>query len=114
MSQPAVTQQPGSVASSIMSPTGDWSTGRYDCCADCGICCLGLLCPTLLACYVSKKYGENCFLPCLFGSMTALRTHMRLSYGIQGTVCRDGLAMCFCGPCELCRMAREMDRHGQF
>ncbi|KYO47979.1 hypothetical protein Y1Q_0022135 [Alligator mississippiensis] len=77
-----------------MSPTGDWSTGRYDCCADCGICCLGLLCPTLLACYVSKKYGENCFLPCLFGSMTALRTHMRLSYGIQVMLQLERCAAC--------------------
>nr|XP_008165326.1 cornifelin homolog B-like [Chrysemys picta bellii]XP_042709921.1 cornifelin homolog B-like [Chrysemys picta bellii] len=109
MSQTVIIQQPGSVGSAVMSPTGDWSTGRYACCADCATCCLGTICPTLLSCYVANKYGENCCLGITFGGMTALRTHMRLSYGIQGTICRDVLAMCFCGPCEVCRMAREMN-----
>uniref|UniRef100_A0A8D0G1G5 Cornifelin n=1 Tax=Sphenodon punctatus TaxID=8508 RepID=A0A8D0G1G5_SPHPU len=107
MSQSVVTQQP---TSSNMQPTGDWSSGRFDCFSDCGICLLGTFCPLLMTCYVAKQYGENCCLG-LVGGMTALRTHMRLSYGIQGTICKDALSMCFCTPCELCRMAREIKIH---
>lgn len=50
------------------------------------ICCtgaVGCICPLALSCYTASKYGENCFLGCLPGGMTAIRTHMRLTYGIQ-------------------------------
>uniref|UniRef100_A0A8D2JAS3 Cornifelin n=1 Tax=Varanus komodoensis TaxID=61221 RepID=A0A8D2JAS3_VARKO len=70
--------------------------------------CVGLCCPSILSCYISHKYEEHCFLGMVPGGMTALRTHMRLSYGIPGTVCSDALSMCLCGWCELCRMAREV------
>uniref|UniRef100_A0A3B5RF11 Cornifelin homolog n=1 Tax=Xiphophorus maculatus TaxID=8083 RepID=A0A3B5RF11_XIPMA len=68
----------------------------------------GCLCPIGLSCYTANKYGENCCLGCVPGGMTAMRTHMRLTYGIQGTVCNDALMTFFCGLCELCRMAREI------
>ncbi|MGH0155990.1 UNVERIFIED_CONTAM: hypothetical protein FKN15_050924 [Acipenser sinensis] len=71
-----------------------------------GIC--GLCCPMALGCYTANIYGENCCLGCLPGGMTALRTHMRMTYGIQGTVCNDALMTFFCGVCETCRMAREV------
>uniref|UniRef100_A0A670JR21 Uncharacterized protein n=1 Tax=Podarcis muralis TaxID=64176 RepID=A0A670JR21_PODMU len=56
-------------------------------------CCVGLLCPAILACYVSRKYGENCCLGLVPGGLTALRTHMRLSYGIPVTIS----SITFCG-----------------
>ncbi|MGH0161310.1 UNVERIFIED_CONTAM: hypothetical protein FKN15_072316, partial [Acipenser sinensis] len=71
-----------------------------------GIC--GLCCPMALGCYTANIYGENCCLGCVPGGMTALRTHMRMTYGIQGTVCNDALMTFFCGFCETCRMAREV------
>lgn len=37
----------------------------------------------ILSCYTANMYGENCCLGCLPGGMTAMRTHMRLTYGIQ-------------------------------
>lgn len=43
----------------------------------------GCLCPIGLSCYTANKYGENCCLGCVPGGMTAMRTHMRLTYGIQ-------------------------------
>uniref|UniRef100_A0ACB8FQU1 Uncharacterized protein n=1 Tax=Sphaerodactylus townsendi TaxID=933632 RepID=A0ACB8FQU1_9SAUR len=104
-----VTCQPAATIDPVtMSSEGSWSTARYDFFADCPMCCVGLICPTILSCYVSHKYGENCWLGMVPGGMTALRTHMRLSYGIPGTVCQDALSMCCCGWCELCRMAREV------
>lgn len=48
----------------------------------CCVGCLGFFCPAVLACYTSHKYGENCFLGCFPGGLAALRTHMRLTYGI--------------------------------
>lgn len=44
---------------------------------------LGCICPVALSCYTANKYGENCCLGCLPGGITAMRTHMRLTYGIQ-------------------------------
>ncbi|KAI3361226.1 hypothetical protein L3Q82_013423 [Scortum barcoo] len=44
---------------------------------------LGCICPMALSCYTASKYGENCCLGCLPGGLTAMRTHMRLTYGIQ-------------------------------
>ncbi|KAH0631065.1 hypothetical protein JD844_005152 [Phrynosoma platyrhinos] len=101
MSEAPVVCQPVSVVSPVtLSSEGSWSTGRYDCCSDCPM--------SILSCYISHKYGEHCCLGLVPGGMTALRTEMRHSYGIPGTVCRDALSMCLCGWCELCRMAREV------
>lgn len=44
---------------------------------------LGFMCPLALSCYTAHKYGEHCCLGCMLGGMTAMRTHMRLTYGIQ-------------------------------
>uniref|UniRef100_A0A3Q4H866 Cornifelin n=1 Tax=Neolamprologus brichardi TaxID=32507 RepID=A0A3Q4H866_NEOBR len=74
-------------------------------------CCLGAVgcfCPLALSCYTANKYGENCCLGCVPGGLAAMRTHMRLTYGIQGTICNDALMTFFCGHCEVCRMAREI------
>lgn len=52
----------------------------------CNFCCagvIGCLCPIALGCYTANKYGENCCLGCVPGGLTAMRTHMRLTYGIQ-------------------------------
>ncbi|XP_029426936.1 cornifelin homolog [Rhinatrema bivittatum] len=108
MSTPVVTQQPGTVPSAVVSPTGEWNSKLCDCCKDCPVCLLGLCCPTILGCYVAHKYGEPFLLGITPGGMTALRTHMRLSYGIRGTICNDALTICCCGWCEMCRMAREI------
>ncbi|XP_067867187.1 cornifelin homolog B-like isoform X1 [Heterodontus francisci] len=72
---------------------------------------LGAICPTILGCHLARDYGENCCLPLAPGGLVALRTHMRLSYNIEGTICNDVLMMLFCGPCEICRMARELRNH---
>ncbi|KAM4796433.1 cornifelin homolog [Rhinophrynus dorsalis] len=106
-----VTQQPARAPSGALIPTGDWNSRLFDCCEDCGICLFGFFFPTCLSCYVAHKYGENCLLPCVPGGLAALRTHIRLSYGISGSVCNDALLMCFCGCCENCRMAREVRYH---
>ncbi|KAM9309605.1 LOW QUALITY PROTEIN: cornifelin-like [Pholidichthys leucotaenia] len=107
MSNPVVTQQPGAGCYGTNVQTGDWST-VCSCCNDCLIGLVGCICPMGLACYTANKYGENCLLGCLPGGLAALRTHMRLTYGIQGTICNDALMTFCCGPLELCRMAREM------
>ncbi|MED6263309.1 hypothetical protein AMECASPLE_001230 [Ameca splendens] len=108
MSNPVVTNQPGAGSYGTNVQTGDWSTGLCSCFNDCLVCALGCFCPIALSCYTANKYGENPCLGCVPGGMTAMRTHMRLTYGIQGTVCNDALMTFFCGLCELCRMAREI------
>ncbi|KAM8735660.1 cornifelin homolog [Acanthopagrus schlegelii] len=108
MSNPVVTHQPGAGGYGTNVQTGEWSTGLCSCCSDIFVCALGFFCPFALSCYTASKYGENCCLGCLPGGMTAVRTHMRLTYGIQGTIINDALMTCCCGLFETCRMAREV------
>ncbi|XP_067867219.1 cornifelin homolog [Heterodontus francisci] len=105
-----IIQQPGVV---LNAGTGRWSTGLCSCFDDMPICCCGLLCPMFMGCYVASNYGENCCVGMLPGGIVALRTHMRLSYGIQGSICEDLVMTCCCGIFEICRMAREMRKHTQ-
>lgn len=109
MSNPVITHQPGSGGYGTNVQTGEWSTGLCSCCTDFFVCecwsncfklrfapascvtrshfvragAIGCFCPMILSCYTANKYGENCCLGCLPGGMTAVRTHMRLTYGIQ-------------------------------
>ncbi|XP_028327208.1 cornifelin-like [Gouania willdenowi] len=111
MSSP-VTSQPSAGSSEIPPQEGDWSTGVCSCCSDSLICALGSLCPCAMCCYTADKYGETCCLGFLPGGITAMRTHMRMTYGIEGSICTDALMVCFCGPLEMCRMAREIKIRG--
>ncbi|XP_014056035.1 cornifelin [Salmo salar] len=108
MSNPVITHQPGAGSYGTNVQTGKWSTGLCSCCSDILVCALGFICPLALGCYTANKYGENACLACVPGGMTAMRTHMRLTYGIQGTICNDALMTCCCGFFEMCRMAREI------
>ncbi|KAJ3597381.1 hypothetical protein NHX12_000908 [Muraenolepis orangiensis] len=83
MSNPVVSKQPGASSYGTNVQTGEWSSGLCSCCNDMSICCLGFLCPLVLGCYAANKYGENCCLGVIPGGMAAMRTHMRLTYGIQ-------------------------------
>ncbi|XP_056617691.1 cornifelin-like [Triplophysa dalaica] len=107
MSNPVITQ-PGAGSYGTNVQTGEWSTGLCSCFNDILVCGLGCICPIALSCYTTKKYGENVCLACVPGGMAAMRTHMRLTYGIQGTICNDALMTCCCGLFETCRMAREI------
>ncbi|XP_070980161.1 cornifelin-like [Oncorhynchus clarkii lewisi] len=108
MSNPVITHQPGAGSYGTNVQTGEWSTGLCSCCSDILVCAVGFICPLALSCYTANKYGENACLACVPGGMTAMRTHMRLTYGIQGTICNDALMTCCCGFFEMCRMAREI------
>ncbi|XP_076008770.1 cornifelin-like [Genypterus blacodes] len=108
MANPAVTSQPGAGSYGTNVQTGEWSTGLCSCFTDIFVCALGCCCPIALGCYTASKYGEHCCLGIVPGGMTAVRTHMRLTYGIQGTICNDALMGFFCGFCDVCRMAREI------
>ncbi|XP_041069353.1 cornifelin homolog A-like [Cetorhinus maximus] len=105
-----ITQQPITERKPLLG-SGTWSTGLCSLADNVPICILGTFCPSILGCHVAHSYGENCCLPLAPGALIALRTHMRLSYNIEGTICNDALMMLFCGPCELCRMARELRNH---
>ncbi|XP_060703466.1 cornifelin homolog A-like [Hemiscyllium ocellatum] len=108
MSLPGViTQQPITERNPLIG-TGSWRSGLCDLADNIPVCVLGALCPQILSCHLAHSYGENCCLPLVPGGMIALRTHMRLSYNIEGTICDDAVMLLFCGPCEICRMTREL------
>ncbi|XP_028678366.1 cornifelin homolog A-like [Erpetoichthys calabaricus] len=105
-----VTVQPAPMiptAFSIPRP-GTWSTELCDCCSDVGICVCGTFIPCILACKVAQDYGECCCLPCLPGTILAIRTGLRERRKIPGNVCGDWLIMTCCSCCALCQLAREL------
>ncbi|XP_063293262.1 cornifelin homolog [Pelobates fuscus] len=85
-----------------------WSSNVCDCCDDIGICLCGTCFPCCLACKVASDFGECCCLPCLSGTVLAMRTGIRERYRIPGTICNDCVSLTFCGQCALCQMAREL------
>ncbi|CAL1528093.1 unnamed protein product [Lymnaea stagnalis] len=102
-----IIQQP----TSIMGPNGRrlWSSKVSDCCQDQNICCCGTFCYGCLACQVSTDMGESFCVPfCVSGWLTTLRTKMRTEQNIAGSVLDDCCAVCFCAPCVLCQLAREI------
>ncbi|KAM4651460.1 cornifelin homolog B-like [Discoglossus pictus] len=104
----AVQVQPQAVQECITSKTNPWNSDVMQCCNDMGICLCGTFVPCILACRVAKDYGECCCIPCLGGTVLALRTGIRERYNIQGSICDDYVCLTFCGPCTLCQMAREL------
>nr|XP_020859581.1 cornifelin homolog [Phascolarctos cinereus] len=67
----------------------------------------GALLPCLLACFVADTQGECCCLPYLPGALVAMRTSLRVTQGIQGSIAEDWLVMCCCPVCGLCQMAHQ-------
>ncbi|XP_078236110.1 cornifelin homolog B-like [Pogona vitticeps] len=102
-----VATQPTAVDRYPPSPFRDWKTALFDCCADKHICACGVV-PCFLACKVGVQYGECCCVPLLPGALLAMRTGLREQLRIQGCVFGDWVAFCFCCPCALCQMAREL------
>ncbi|XP_078506511.1 cornifelin homolog A-like [Lissotriton helveticus] len=101
-----VTSQPHSTG--FNTNTSQWHSEVLDCCEDMDVCLCGTFVPCILMCKVSKKFGENICLPCLPGSSLALQTAMRERWHIKGSICKDFCCQCFCWPCVLCQMAREV------
>ncbi|XP_064425720.1 cornifelin homolog [Latimeria chalumnae] len=102
------TQPPVAVTTYQISQRSAWSSGTCDCFNDCGICLCGAFLPYCLECRVAQDYGECCCLPCLPGTLLAMRTGMRERYQIQGSVCDDWMMIYCCYTCALCQMAREL------
>ncbi|XP_062996612.1 cornifelin-like [Elgaria multicarinata webbii] len=104
---PVVTQ-PAAVSRCSPSPCRDWKTDLLDCSSDTTICACGLIIPCILACKVAVDYGECCCVPYLPGALVAMRTGLREQLRIKGCVCNDWCVFCFCCPCALCQLAREL------
>ncbi|XP_077192857.1 cornifelin [Paroedura picta] len=90
------------------SSQGAWSSDLCDCCTDMGVCLCATFVPCILACRVSEQAGEFFCLPCLPGTLIALRTGVREKYHIEGSICDDWMVMSCCPLCGLCQLSREL------
>ncbi|CAF0823332.1 unnamed protein product [Didymodactylos carnosus] len=98
-----VTIQPGH---KLLPANAEWSTELF---ASCRI--IYCICKSWCAGRLHKRAGES-FLGCLVpGATQALRTKIRMAYGIKGTLVSDWLSSCCC-PCSLLQMKKELDRQG--
>ncbi|XP_013380481.1 placenta-specific gene 8 protein-like [Lingula anatina] len=113
MAAPVVTIQPGG---SIQIPQNvrPWSSGLCGCFEDCGSCICAMFCLPCMLCQLASRLNETCCVPYCYGQMgvAAMRVKLRTMYGIQGSICGDICATCWCGPCVACQMSRELDAVG--
>ncbi|XP_051845485.1 uncharacterized protein LOC127556394 isoform X2 [Antechinus flavipes] len=98
----------GSLSHARLQPTNKWNRALFEW-DNTNLCVNGALFPCLLACYVAHIQGECCCLPYLPGALVAMRTALRMSQGIQGSIAEDWLVMCCCPVCGLCQMARQQE-----
>ncbi|XP_061883541.1 cornifelin homolog B-like [Entelurus aequoreus] len=106
-------------------PLAAWHSGVCDCFENASTCCYGFWCCPCLACTVSGRHGENTCLPLcdIFGSGVcaavgipvcvppaglSMRTSIRKTYNIKGSLCKDILVSCFCVWCSWCQLHREL------
>ena len=94
---------------------GDFSTGLFSCCSDCGVCIYGYFCPLCLNLQTwAHLYNESCgcrYL--LFGiSPFWVRQTIRRRKHMSDSCCCDTLKLCLCFECYICQNAREVNMGG--
>lgn len=107
-----VTTQPSGGGNILQNGDKEWSTGVCGCCSDIKACCLGMFCMPCTLCNISQAIGDpmcSAFVP---GGIPAIRTKVRLSYGLEGNICKDGLISYCCGPLAVCQIQRELQHNG--
>ncbi|XP_061883605.1 cornifelin-like [Entelurus aequoreus] len=109
----------------VSLPLKDWNSGLCDCLDDAHTCCYGFWCCPCMACSISAKHGENTCLPlcdilspailstcgipmCVPPAALSLRTSIRKTYNIKGSLCKDIIVSCFCMWCSWCQMHHEV------
>lgn len=106
---PVVVSQPTTVYYFVRPPIRQWKTGLGSVCEDTHICCCSFFCFRCFACRVAKDMGESGCVPCCVPAwLIVLRTKLRASENIEGTVLRDCCTACWCPSCTLCQIAREV------
>lgn len=120
--QPQETQQEVATVTVISQPQGGgsiiqngatpWSSGVCGCCSDVKACCLGYFCMPCMLCKIAKGTGDHMCTGFVPGGIVGLRTKVRLSYGLEGDVCKDALISHCCGPLSVCQVQRELQHHG--
>ncbi|KAJ9445787.1 putative placenta-specific gene 8 protein-like [Diplonema papillatum] len=97
-----------------------WSSGIFDCHADCTLCLKAACCGPVVAAETKTLFAETPFLlnclcsfchPCVFS--VYLRNELRKGYGIQGTACKDCAVGTCCFLCNICQMHREVTMRGK-
>nr|CAB3231991.1 cornifelin homolog B-like [Phallusia mammillata] len=121
--QTVVIQQPTSTVTTVVTqqPTAmvGWSTGLCDCFQDVKSCLCSFICGNFYYATLATRMGENCCVGCsgygagcVPGGHMAMRSRLRGTHGIQGTICDDCIMASFCLPCAMCQLSREMDKLG--
>eukprot|EP01083_Nonionella_stella_P157152 509838_1 len=94
-----------------------FTSGLFDCC-DSGCCdCLCAFCffPCFVGTVMENKDGTGCCSTCLGITFCGVicsafsRKSVRDSYRIEGGICSDCCAMCFCHCCAALQMKREVE-----
>ncbi|KAF8564241.1 hypothetical protein P879_07414 [Paragonimus westermani] len=87
----------------------DWHDGLCACGNNIGNCVLTTLFYPCMVCHMYDRYGENCGVPCVIPMAgMVLNVMHRSRHGIAGSICEDCISFCFCSPCALCRLYRDM------
>ncbi|CAL8089806.1 unnamed protein product [Calicophoron daubneyi] len=87
----------------------DWHDGLCGCANDCFSCLCTAFCYPCMVCHMYRKYDECCPLLCVMQPELILNVMHRSRHRIYGSVINDCCTFCFCAPCALCRLYRDME-----
>ncbi|XP_064629474.1 cornifelin-like [Lineus longissimus] len=106
-----VTRQP--MAMETPAAGRPFATPLMGCCVGgAKTCCYGFFCLPCMLCGIAKRQQENICTPCCPGGVVAMRTKMRVQYGIEGSIMGDCCVAQCCLCCATCQMSREADHVG--
>ncbi|RNA22815.1 placenta-specific protein 8 -like [Brachionus plicatilis] len=91
----------------------DWQYGLCECCSDCRICCLGFFCVPCMECIVMTDAREYIGTVPLAHSIANLRTKIRSTYKIKGSLDGDAATALFCRCCALVQLKKELMARGE-
>lgn len=97
--------------------TGDkqWSHGIFECFGTSPVdFALGCCCPCILNAQSRNRYDQsNLVFNCLCMTGPAVRNVIREGYHIEGDCLSDIIFGAFCGQCNACQLAREVEVRGR-
>ncbi|KAL5210904.1 hypothetical protein ABZP36_006527 [Zizania latifolia] len=117
----------------MAKPTGvpvvgsaEWSSGLFDCCDDCGLCCMTYWCPCITFGRVAETVDRGSTSCATSGALYALlyvtgcqwiysctyRSKMRAEYGLTDGPCGDCCVHFCCERCALCQQYKELVARG--
>jgi Cys-rich protein (TIGR01571 family) len=108
-----ITHQPNRAGRSQLVYDNNWGYGLCDCCSDCRLFCFAFWCFPCFLCCLFVDAQECPLTSCGYCGVCMLRTKLRGTYRIHGSICEDIVTTVFCAICAAIQMQQELIYQGE-